>query len=198
VKKMTVVGYAFLRDSLQLSALSPARSAYIGPVTRLQVIENRISVPRSVAPSDNDPLSHVLFALKHEGTNLQILAEAMPKIAPESLIAEHNKAPNGAYIRLACFLWESFTGKKLAPLPAIGGPTQLVFDPARYVTGAQVRNSRWRVAFNGIGSMQYCVTVERTPVVEAAIQSQVLDRIRQFIETLGAEMMDRAGLGLPA
>ena len=189
---MTTVGYDFLRESLQLSALPPARSAYIGPVTRLQVIENRISVPRSVAPADADPLSHVLFALKHEGTNLQILAEAMPKIPPESLITEINKAPNGAYIRLACFLWESFTGQALAPIPAIGGPTQLVFDPERYVTGAQVRNPRWRVAFNGIGSMRYCVTVERTPAVEAAIESQVLDRTRQFIESLGAEMMDRA------
>lgn len=189
---MIEVGYEFLRESLQLSALPPRRSAYIGPVTRLQLIENRICVPRSVAPSDTDPLSHVLFALKHEGTNLQILAEAMLKIPQESLITELNKAPNGAYIRLACFLWESFTGHELAPIPAIGGPTQLVFDPARYVTGAQVRNSRWRVAFNGIGSMRYCVTVERTPAVEAAIQSRVLDRTRQFIETLGAEMMDRA------
>lgn len=189
---MASVGYEFLRASLELHAFGPARPARIGPVTRLQVAGNTLAVPRHVAPEDDSPLAHVLFALKHEGTNLQILAEAMPRIPAEDMLAELNRAPNGGYIRLACFLWEEFTGQELSPIPQIGGATQLLFDPERYITSSSVRNAKWRVGFNGIGSMKYCPTVERTPATVAAIESGILGRTKEFIESLGAEMMDHA------
>jgi hypothetical protein len=189
---MPSVGYEFLRESLGLHAFSPSRPAYIGPVTRVQVAGTTLAVPRPVAPESNSPLPHVLFALKHEGTNLQILAEAMPRIPAADMLAELNKAPNGGYIRLACFLWEEFTGQELSPIPQIGGTVQLLFDPERYLTGPLVKYGRWRVGFNGIGSIKYCATVERTAAIDAAVQSQILGRTKQFIESLGAEMMDRA------
>lgn len=189
---MPSVGYEFLRESLDLHAFAPSRPAYTAPVTRLQVAGNMLAVPRHVAPHSNSPLPHVLFALKHEGTNLQILAEAMPKIPAADMLAELNKAPNGAYIRLACFLWEEFSGQELSPIPLIGGTLQPLFDPAKYLTGTVVKNGRWRVAFNGIGSMKYCATVERTTAIDTALQSQILSRTKEFIESLGAEMMDRA------
>ncbi len=189
---MPSVGYQFLRDSLELNVFAPSRPAYVGPVTRLQAAGATLAVPRHVAPDSNDPLPHVLFALKHEGTNLQILAETMPKIAAAAMLAELDKAPNGAYIRLACFLWEHFSGQVLAPIPQIRGTLHPLFDPDKYLTGPVVKNGRWRVAFNGIGSMQYCATVERTPAIDAALQSQILGRTKAFIDSLGAEMMDRA------
>lgn len=189
---MASVGYEFLRESLGLSAFAPPRPAYIGPVTRRQVTGDRLAVPRNVAPDSDRPLAHVLFALKHEGTNLQILAEAMLRISAADMLAELNQAPNGSYIRLACFLWEEFNGEELSPIPPIGGTVQPLFDPKKYLTGPVVRNGRWRVAFNGIGSMKYCVTVERTEAIETSLRSQILGRTKEFIESLGAEMMDRA------
>lgn len=189
---MSAVGYEFLRESLQLHAFRPLRPAYVMPVTRVEASGDRLAVPRQVAPTGIEPLSHVLFALKHEGTNLQILADALPKIPAADMIAELCKAPSGGYIRLACYLWEAFNGVELTPIPAIGGPAQYVFDPTKYVTGRAVRNSRWRVVFNGIGTIRYCATVERTPTVEAAIASRILDRTREFVASLGAGVMDRA------
>lgn len=189
---MASVGYEFLRVSLNLTAFPPSRPASIGPVTRVQVLENSISVPRHVAPETQAPLQHVLFALKHEGTNLQILAEAMPMIPAQAMLDELNRSPNGGYIRLACFLWEEFTGQQLAPIPQIGGTMQLVFSPKLYLTSTPVRNARWRVGFNGLGTMKYCATVERTAAIEASLKSKILVRTKEFIESLGAEMMDRA------
>ena len=189
---MASVGYEFLRESLELSAFAPSRPARIGPVTRLQHTGNTLAVPRHVAPDSDSHLSHVLFALKHEGTNLPILAEAIPKIPAVDMLDELNKSPNGGYIRLACFLWEQFTGQELTPIPSIRGTLQPLFDPQRYLTGPVIKNGRWRVAFNGIGSMRYCVTVERTPAIAAAMQSRILDRTKAFIESLGAETMDWA------
>lgn len=189
---MASVGYEFLRESLDLRTFAPIRPAHIGPTTRVQSVGHALTIPRHVAPDTIDPLAHVLFALKHEGTNLQILSETLVRIPAADMLTELNESPNGAYIRLACYLWEEFNAQELSPIPAIGGAQQLLFDPERYVTGPVVKNNRWRVGFNGIGSIKYCVSVERTAAIEAALASQIIDRTKEFIESLGAEMMDRA------
>lgn len=189
---MSALGYEFLRTSLGLSAMAPARPALLKPVTRIERSASFLSVPGHVAPATDDPLAHVLFALKHEGTNLQILAEALPKIDPAALLAELRKAPNGGYIRLACYLWECFTGRQLADLPDIGGPTHYVFDRERYLTGPAQRDARWRVAFNGLGSIRYCATVERSAYLRQAIDADILGRAKAFVDSLGRGLADRA------
>ena len=189
---MSVIGYEFLRESLQLGAFPQTRPASIRSVTRIEESDTGLAVPRSVAPQNTAPLSHVLFALKHEGTNLQILAEALPRISAADMIAAVDTAPTGGYIRLACYLWEQFTGQVLTPNSQVGGPYHPVFDPERYLTGPITRSAKWRISFNGIGSIRYCITVERTPGIKAAIASDVLGRTKAFIESLGAGVMDRA------
>lgn len=189
---MTPVGYEFLRRTFGLSAFAPRRPALVRPVTRLEPTDEALLVPPTVAPDSVDPLLHVLFALKHEGVNLQILAEALPRIEAGAMAAAIRHAPTGAYARLACYLWEAFTGRELADLPAVGGPYVSLFDPDRYVTGPEVRSSRWRVAFNGLGTLAYCATVERTPAIAEGMRSDILARTKAFVDALGVGMTDRA------
>lgn len=189
---MATLGYEFLRQTLKLSAFSIERPALLKPVTRVEQADTFLAIPKHVAPASDDPLVHILFALKHEGTNLQILAEALPKIDPASLIAELRRAPTGTYTRAACYLWEQFTGKQLTDLPEIAGPTVEIFNPDKYITGPSQRDTRWRVAFNGLGTINYCATVERTPYLQEAIKSDILGRAKTFIDTLGKGMTDRA------
>ncbi len=68
----------------------------------------------------------------------------------------------------------------------------MLFEPERYITGPSVRNNRWRVDFNGLGTLQYCATVERTPEVQALLDYDILGRSKEFIDFLPREMMDRA------
>ena len=189
---MPSIGYEFLHESLTLTAFPPIRPARIMPVTRIALANGVLAVPKHVAPQNLDPLSHVLFALKHEGCNLQILAEALPKIDATSMLAELNAAPTGGYIRVACFLWEHFNGKELSDIPAIGGPFMPVFNPEWYLTGSTRRDKRWRVDFNGLGSLHYCATVEQTPYLRKAIKSDILGRAKTFMETLDQKELDRA------
>ncbi len=137
-------------------------------------------------------LEHILFALKHEGVNLCILAQALEAVSAEQLLNELAKSPNGVFIRKACFLWESFNGKKLEYSTPVRGSVVALFDPKRYVTGPALRNSRWRVDFNGLGSLRYCATVERTPELETLLSLDILGRAKAFMATLPPEMMDRA------
>ncbi|UST52325.1 Fic family protein (plasmid) [Comamonadaceae bacterium OTU4NAUVB1] len=189
---MRSVGYAFVREALALAVFAPARPASVRPVTRLERGPDALAVPAHVAPSGDEPLSHLLFAIKHEGIDLQILAKALPRIPPEAMQAELRSAPNGQYIRVACHLWEAFAGRSLGERPDITARYVDVFDPSRYVTGPSRRDARWRVNFNGLGSLRYCVNVERTPALEAAMASDVLGRTRAFVEGLAPDMMDRA------
>lgn len=78
------------------------RPALVKPVTRVEPTDGFLAIPRNVAPESGDPIEHLLFALKHEGVDLQILAEALPKIDPTSLLTEAWRLPTGTYIRMAC------------------------------------------------------------------------------------------------
>jgi hypothetical protein len=160
---MSLLGYEYLRQRFKLSAFPIARPAMIKPVTRVEQTDAFLAIPKHVAPDSDNPVEHLLFALKHEGTNLQVLAEVMGKIDSNDLLSELRRSPTGTYTRVACFLWEKFTGKQFDNLPEITGPTVEVFNSSRYITGQSRRDARWRVAFNGLGTIKYCATLERTP-----------------------------------
>lgn len=194
---MAYVGYERLRQELRLTALEPPCPAMVSPVTRVTPGPAALLVPGHVAPAtDAPPLEHVLFALKHEGTDLGILAQALPRISAAELMRQLRTTPNGAYIRTACWLWEHFTGQELQDLPQVGGVLAHLFDPARYVTTRGKRNGRWRTVFNGLGSLDYCPSVRRTRAVEAGLQADVLGRARAFVEHLPPELADRALAGI--
>lgn len=189
---MAYVGYEKLRQQFGLAAFEVERPAKVMPVTRIEQTPQGVWAPKSTAPETDDPLDHLLFALKHEGVNLPILVQAMPRISPERLLEEIRATPNGANIRKACFLWETYTGSVLSDIPPIGGQVADLFDKTRYFTTTGVRNAKWRVRFNGLGSPNYCPTVERTTAINALINEDTLARANAFMSSLSHEMMDRA------
>lgn len=151
-----------------------------------------LAVPHAVAPSADSVLDHILFALKHEGINLGILAQVLEAVTADQLLQELEKAPNGVFIRKICYLWEGLTLQRLDYSKPINSRVSPLFDPQRYVTGSSTRNSRWRIDFNGLGSLAYCMTVERTPEIDALLNIDILGRAKSFMATLPPEMMDRA------
>jgi hypothetical protein len=159
---MTSVGYAWLQDSLQLSPFPVRQPASIQPVTRIKRIGETLAVPCS-APRPDDPLVHVLFALKHEGVNLAILAQALPQIPAAASKQSYTQPP-----------MESTSGKpvicaKPSPVGSCSSIRQYAvlssLDSTQnlYVTMPGERNWRWRAEFNGIGIIASCVTVKRVP-----------------------------------
>jgi hypothetical protein len=189
---MSAVGYAYLREALGLTAFAPKRPAVIKPVTRKTEINGCLAIPRNIAPAEGEYLQHILFALKHEGVNLAILAEALPRRAPGALLDALGQSPNGIYIRKACFLWEAFSTQQLDQPAPVRGAVAPLFDPEHYITGLSVRNARWRIDFNGLGSLRYCATVERTPAIQKLLDADILRRAQEFMASLPRDMMDRA------
>lgn len=188
---MASAGYAFLRDHLALSAFPALRPATIAPVQRILETPMGLQVPSSVAPKTNDPLDHILFALKHEGTNLQVLAEAMSHVPALELIERFRRAPSSLLVRKACFLYEAFV-RSLEDVPSVAGPYGDLFNPEHYLTGPAQKNSKWRINFNGIGSLDYCPTVERTDVIGQGMANDTLGRAKAFFAEIGPINTDRA------
>ncbi len=188
---MSLIGYDFLRQSLGLHAFALNRPALLKPVTRVEATPTFLAVPAHVAPQSDQPLDHLLFALKHEGTNLQVLAEALWHVPQDALLEQLRRTPNGQYLRVAGYLWEALTQRTLEDVPAIGGAAADLFDPGRYVTGPATRSAKWRVNFNGLGTPRYCATVEHTAAIRTAIDENLPGRAHRFIGKLGAGVLDR-------
>lgn len=189
---MSDLGYEWLRQNLKLTAFEVRQPARVRPVTRVMPAEGLLAVPAHVAPAAGDVIGHLLFALKHEGIHLQILAQSMPYLPPDHLRLALAQTPNGRYIRVLAHLWEAFMGQRLVDRPQVAGRYVDVFDAGRYITGPAQRDPRWRVNFNGLGTVRYCATVERTPTIVQGMASKVLGRTAAFLDGLGPELLDRA------
>ena len=189
---MQSLGYSWLCKTLGLTAFPPRRPTHIGPVSRVTRTADAIQVPAHVAPEHSDPIAHMLFALKHEGMNLQVLAQALRKVEGKHLRELVESQPSSRYVRILGYLWEHFNRQELGHGAPIAGPTIDLFDPKRYLTAPGQRNARWRVNFNGLGSLDYCVTVERTPEIEQQLLHNTLERATTFLSQLGQHATDRA------
>lgn len=189
---MSAIGYKLLIDQLGLRAVSLPCPANVRPVTRIEKIGQVLAVPQGLAPDSGDMLGNILFALKHEGVNLAVLAQALPCIPAQELEQAFQAAPNGIYLRKACYLWESFTGRELRQHAQIKVGYSTLFEPDKYVTMPGPRIQKWRIEFNGLGDLTYCATVERTPELTELLENDILGRARDFIESLPPEILDRA------
>jgi hypothetical protein len=103
----------------------------------------------------------------------------MPHITADDIGRAVWAKPNSSYLRVAAYLWEHFTGKLLADMPSITASTISVFDTGRYLVSANPeKDTRWRVAFNGLGDLNYCVTVQRTEAIQNLLDEDILEQTR--------------------
>jgi hypothetical protein len=187
-----LVGYEFLKDVLGTTAFQKERPARVSAVTKVAEMPGFLAVPAAVAPSGDDPLGHLQFALKHEGLDLQAAILALKRIDKHPVGQAFVNSPSSLYGRQIAFLWELANGQQLTDLPAATGPYTLLFNPKEFITGPTVRNARWRVDFNGVGTLGYCPTIRRTPELQRLLDGSTLAQTKAFISTLTPSILDRA------
>jgi hypothetical protein len=186
------IGYEFLGTSLKTGAFEQKRPALVKPVTKVTEIQGVLAVPSVVAPQSDDPIEHLLFALKHEGINLQASVLALKHINERDIGQAFQKSPSSGYIRQIAYLWELANKKELADLGVSTGAYVQLFDADKFVTGPLFRNSRWRVDFNGIGPPTYCLTVRKTTELKNLLDANILQKTNEFIASLDKQVLDRA------
>lgn len=189
---MRNVGYAYLKETLNLGILPVATPAVVRSVSRVERVGNELAIPAAMAPGENI-LDHAFFALKHEGTDLQVLAAACEHITAEQLLERLHATPKGVYVRKLCAIWEGVTGRHLGELPSMrGAPTVPLFDPERYIVDTTARrDKRWGVALNGLGDWSFCPSVRRTPEIMTMLAADPLGQVRAFLEDVAPDQVER-------
>jgi hypothetical protein len=186
------LGYDFLATALDTRAFPIERPAQVGPVTRVTDRNDVLLVPQWVAPDTDEPMQHLLFALKHEGLNMQAAMLALKRMPAQAIGEAFMRAPSSRYCRMACFLWEQANGRPLDGLPAAIGGYEKLFDEDAFITDRIQRHARWRIDFNGLGTPDGCLTVRKTPAIKALLAQDTLTQAAEFIASVDKALLDRA------
>jgi hypothetical protein len=139
-------------------------------------------------PGD-DPLDHVVFALKYDGVDLALLTTLFQHCDSGDVAHWVERQPTSKYTRVVGFLYEYLLMRPLPLEDRQQGNYVDVLNPERYVTATKpIRIERWRVNHNLLGSRWFCPIIRRTPGMEKAerltIQEQLESLEKQYTPAL--------------
>lgn len=100
--------------------------------------------------------------------------------------------PTSAYARRIWYLFEEFSGKRLALEDVTRGNYVNLLDPRDYYTGHPVRSSRHRVNVNLLGSPAFSPMVRRSKRLKVAEAAQMEERCRRVIAGIPPELYAQA------
>lgn len=184
-------GYSYVRATLELDTFEPEVTAKVSrSVDRLTCKDGKLLAPVEMAPKTDAPVEHLLFALKHENINLAILAAALKTIDAAAVRSAVIRQPSSQYARVLGFLWEAFNGQEIEDVTPAGIRVP-IFNPDKYVVGKTIKNTKWGVAFNGLGTLNYCPIVRKTPKIKKALRRNTLARARDWLTALGSDQVER-------
>lgn len=185
-------GYGRLVEKFGIQAVSHTVSAQASTgVNRLVATDAQLLVPVRMVPHEDDVVGQLEFALKNEGVNLEVLSQVLPKVASDALQAKIDAKPSGSILRKLGWLWEEFTGKSLNA-SRVGGNYVELFDSQHYFTGPARRMPRWRIIFNGIGSLDYCPTVRKTELLTVENIDSIFTHLREQLSRVEPLLLQRA------
>ena len=139
------------------------------------------------------PLDHLMFALKHEPIQLDLLADLFRLLDPAELAQHVERTPTGRNARVAAFLYEWFTGNELAVHAHVAGKYEPVLDDQKYLVPQGRRVPRWRVLNNLPGTPAYCPIVRRTIGLETfSLNVDFSARIASYRKTIDPRLFARA------
>ncbi len=194
-EKLRPAGYAFLIERLALSVMPNWHASAIAARNSRRTDQARGLVsavyPSALWPGDSVG-DHLEFALKYDGTNLQILAAVFAAAAEKDLTDYIRATPLGKYVRRIWYLYEWCTGRQLPvePIARIGYVP--LIEPDEQYTTAGRPISRQRVFDNLLGNPRFCPTVRRTDTLRAGEAARLDERGRQVIADCRPDVLRRA------
>jgi hypothetical protein len=192
---MDPVGNSWLRQKFSLLKSGLEHESYLGSrasVTHHKDGRKTESYLRQYAPkSFDDPLEHVEFGLKYDGMELAFLRDVFGHLAPESVAAYIQKSPTGKYAKQIGFFYEFLTGGKL-PMGGLAGNYVPALDPAEYLTAETVKNPRWRVDHNLLGTPAFSPTVRLTDEIKAGLARDWKGQIAAVLADTPPALLHRA------
>lgn len=187
-------GYSWLKREFKLPHYL-THSSFIGNNESIEVTTRgsveQVYGPR-YAPAANTPLHHIEFGLKYDDLSLDLLHNVFGLLDPATIAAYIQQMPGGRYRRTIGFLFEWLTGKELQqPRPVTANYADLL-DPSRYYTGTPLRNPRWKINNNLLGTELYCPIVRKKSELTKLLQVDVAAQIRRMKDSYSEDAFHRA------
>jgi hypothetical protein len=190
------IGSTWLKQNYQFSNIKLSHESYLGARSKVEVLQDGTVIETfqkmHYALKADNPLSHFEFALKYDDVQMNFF-QAVLKSIPVKDIEEFIKfAPNFKYSRKIGF-WYEFLTKERIPIddrPTINYVD--LIDSKRYFTGVNVKNSRWRINNNLLGSVGFCPTIKRTDAILKVLALDFSETLNKISKSYSPEILKRA------
>jgi hypothetical protein len=171
----------------------------LGSVRQREVADGREirTWPAQYQPADTFR-GHFEFGLKYERLNFEFFSRFFSRIDPEEVASWVRDEPTGSYARRAAFLYEWFTGQRLAvPDTAPNVAYVDAIDAEQYLVAKHAeRVRRWRVNNNLPGRPDFCPMVYLGPEVERDWLYDVSAGVQALDDAYGTELLLRSSAWL--
>ncbi len=189
------MGYAWLVKKFGLETMPLTHESYIG-TRAIAGVGHWGGVSEAFQPNywpGDTPFDHMVFALKYDDLNLDVLRQVFGQLGA-AVMADHVASqPNSKYARLLGYLFEMLTGTDLSLSVQIGGTYVEVLDPAHYLVAKHpVRNSRWRISDNLLGSARFCPIVRRSKALDHLLAVDFTATLTAFRDRIDPAIFRRA------
>lgn len=192
---MDPVGNTWLRQKFSLRKWELEHESYLSgraSVTQKKDGRKTETYLRQYAPkSFDDPMRHVEFGMKYDGVELAFLREVFGRLPPEKVVAYIQQSPTGKYAKQIGFFYEFLTGGEL-PMGGLAGNYVPALDPEDYVTAETIKNARWRVDHNLLGTPEFSPTVRLTDGIKAGLVRDWKGQIAAVIADTPPALLYRA------
>ena len=193
--QLNSAGSLWLKEHYNLTRYSLTHCSYIGNTESFELTSkgNIKQVYRNrYAPEKDTPLLHLEFSLKYDDFNLDFLKAVFTRIPASDIVSYIDDSPSGKYAKKIGFLYEFFTGNELFHKQPISGNYIDLLDPEKYITGNLLRNQRWRIKNNLLGTRSFCPMVRRTKELDELLKENIPERIEQLKNDFPPEIFRRA------
>lgn len=190
----TLVGASWLAAKFNIRPNTLTHQSFLG--ARLKKLTYEFGLvteifPAQYAPGDS-PLGHVSFLIKYDDINLYFLKRVFSQISPTEVAAFVSEKPLGIYERKIGFLFEFLTGITV-PIPNRPKANYInLLDEKRYITGRIIKNPRWLINDNLLGSREFCPIVRRTASLNEALQEDFSKLFGDMTKVFPPEIFKRA------
>lgn len=194
-----LAGFAALEHQLCLMPVQPLTSTCrIGGARRtLEKDGFRVETfPAAYAP-ENGIRGHFEFGLKYDDLNLEWLSRLFASMAPQWIEDWVDAQPTSVYARRTAFLYEWFTGQRLAAPDTAASSYENAIDPLRYLTSTvPIKVKRWKIIDNLPGTRHFCPLVRLTPEIRQSTQFDLQGELAALDRKFGADLLMRSAAWL--
>ncbi len=195
---MERLGYSHLIERFSLTVLEQPMQCFLdtGTVLSRELTPGGMEVhyPRRFR-TDGSWQEHLLFAVKHEGANLEVLRALFQQLEVQEMAALVSASPHSVYVRRLWFLYEYLTGHELPVPPLKTGNYSYVLPPDEFFCLDRAHSwkaRRQRLVCNLPGNALFCPVVRLTPRIKEYLQKGLASRVKKAISGYSVELIYRA------